>query len=850
MFFFRSVSVIPRMPDRIARLGEISKNLWFSWNQQAENLFSYINDDLWREVGHNPVKFLIHINPEELERITGDSHFLAEYDWVVSEFDRYMNSISWFEESYPQYNNKAIAYFCAEFGFHESLPIYSGGLGILAGEHIKSASDQGLPMVGVGLLYKQGYFTQQIDFNGEQHAHYPNYNFREMPITPVTCENGSNLVVNVDFKDRLVYLKVWKVQVGRVSVYFLDADVTKNSEEDRKLTARLYGGDDENRIQQEIILGMGGVKALRAVGVKPMAYHLNEGHAAFSGLERLRELVQSGICASGARESIISNTLFTTHTPVLAGHDVFSYELVDKYLGHIYSQVGMTRNSFLNLGRDEEQGGFNMTFFALHLSSFSNGVSKIHGRVSKDMFHSLYPHLSVDETPIYSITNGIHVKTWVSQELSDLFTTYLKPDWEENMTDKDMWNNVYSIPDEKLWKKHQDCKESLVQFIRDKLQERICRSKEEENHIKEIQDYFRSDVLTIGFARRFTTYKRADLILRDKDRLARLMNDPKRPVQIMFSGKAHPDDEQGQNLIKEIYNISNEEPFKGKIVFIEDYDIDTARYMLQGVDVWLNNPRWPKEASGTSGMKAAANGVLHCSVPDGWWPEGFNGENGFIIGNTGDEGMNKIEQDTKDAEHIYHLLEKVIIPSFYNIDSEGIPGQWLHWMKNSIATLPVYFNTTRMVQEYTNRFYSSLLDRGIRLSSNNYVVADNIKNFKLYIEENWHQVAVNYVHSNGRTEMQQGEELKIEAGVNLGPINPRDVVAEITYGEVESNGLKNVMAVSMEMKGQDDAGHYHYSISVPLEEQGNIGYTVRVRPYNPEFAHQYELPLVAWAPDF
>lgn len=850
MFFFRTVSVIPPIPERIRRLREIAKNLWFSWNPRAQDLFHYINGNLWQEVHHNPVKFLIYIGSNELERVARDPHFLAEYDRVVAEFDNYMAEQKWFEQFYPQHKDRVIAYFSAEFGFHESLPIYSGGLGVLAGDHAKAASDLGLPFVGVGLLYKHGYFTQRINREGWQEAYYPYLNFREMPLSPVTRDDGSDLVIEVDFRHKTIFAKVWKVQVGRVKVYLLDTDITRNSEEDRKLTAQLYGGDEENRIKQEIILGIGGVKALRAMDIKPFAWHMNEGHAAFSVVERLRELVQLGIPVATAKEAVKSNTLFTTHTPVPAGHDVFSFELVDTYLGHIYGQLGMSRGAFLDLGRDKENDEFNMTLLALRLSGYCNGVSKIHGEVSRKMFHRIYPHLSVDEVPITSLTNGIHLETWLSREMRDLLTMYLGPDWVKNICDSTMWENVRSIPDDRLWDVHQSQKMRTIRFIRDTLRKKCRRNGEEEYRIREMENLLDPDVLTIGFARRSTSYKRSTLIFRDKERLARLINDPEKPVQIVFAGKAHPRDNEGKRLIKEIYDISKEEPFRGKIVFLEDYDMNTARHLVQGVDVWLNTPRRPLEASGTSGMKAAANGVLHCSVLDGWWPEAYNGKNGFAIGGIESGIIDDYEkQDLSDAGHLYDLLENVIIPAYYERDN-GIPREWIKLMKNSLSTIPVQFNTSRMVREYTDRFYSNLIDRGIKFSENNFEVAGKVKDYKQYIEENWHQVSINAVRCNGCADMQRGDHLDIEAKVKLGPINYNDITAEIAYGVEGREGLRNVVTVPLQIDGQTGEGEYLFIGRLPLEHQGTIGYTVRVRPSNTYFAHQHELPLVTWARDF
>ncbi len=849
MFFFRTVSVNPRMPERVSRITEIAKNYWFSWHPQALELFPYMNKDLWEEVHHNPVQFLIHINQDDLERVSQDSIFQAKCDWVMAEFDRYMTEQKWFEQAYPQHDGRVIAYFCAEFGLHESLPIYSGGLGVLAGDHVKAASDLGLPFVGIGLLYKHGYFAQRINREGWQEARYPHLNFREMPMTPVTREDGSDLIIEVDCGHKNVYLRVWEVLVGRVKVYLLDADITRNTDENRRLTSRLYGGDDENRIKQEILLGIGGVKALRAMGIEPFAWHMNEGHAAFSTVERLRELVQLGIPINSAKEAVKSNTLFTTHTPVPAGHDIFPPDLVETYLGQIVDQLGVTRDFFMDLGRKKGSKGFNMTLLAIGLSGYCNGVSKLHGEVSRKMFHGVYPHLSLDEVPISSITNGVHMETWLADEIKELLTIHLGPEWRKNLTNKQLWENVRSIPDHELWNAHLANKSKTINFIRDTLFEKRRRNREEEPRLREVEDFLNPNFLTIGFARRFTTYKRATLIFRNKQRLAAIMNNSEMPLQLVFSGKAHPKDNEGHRLIKQIYEISNEEPFRGKIVFLEDFNINTARYLVQGVDVWLNTPRWPMEASGTSGMKAAANGVLHCSVLDGWWPEAYNGQNGFAIGGPGSDDFEEEMQDVNDSEYLYDLLENVILPSYYQREDE-IPRKWMQWMKNSMITVPPVFCTRRMVQEYADNYYVRLMDRWIQFTQNNFELANRVRNYKQNIEENWHHIAIKNVHCNGCADMQKGDHLSLQANVKLGPIHHDDVIAEIAYGEEDGDGLRNVVTVPMVMDGQAVEGEYTFAGEVPLELQGTIGYTVRVRPSNKDFAHQYEVPLATWAQDF
>ncbi|AEG16314.1 alpha-glucan phosphorylase [Desulfofundulus kuznetsovii DSM 6115] len=867
MYFIRTVTVAPKLPDKISRLGELARNLWFSWNPQAQELFRRINSSLWEEVKHNPVCFLLNVSQDQLERVAKSESFLLLYNQVMEDLNQYMTAQTWFNRQYPEHNNHVIAYFSAEFGVHESHPTYSGGLGLLAGDHCKSASDLGLPFVGVGLLYKNGYFTQRINREGWQEAHYPYLNFYQMPITPVTHPDGSTLYVPVELPGRTVYLKIWQMRVGRVHVYLLDADVTRNNMADRALTGQLYGGDRETRICQEILLGIGGVRVLRALNIHPLAWHINEGHAAFLLIERIRELVQAGVPVNAAVEAVRAGTLFTTHTPVPAGHDVFSAEMIDKYFNHLYSQLNMEREDFLALGWDDEQKVFNMTLLALRLSSYCNGVSKLHGQVTRQMFRRFYPGIPMEEIPISSITNGVHIGSWLAPELQELFDRYLEADWRQNCCNRQAWEQVSAIPAEELWEVHCRLKEKMIRIARDNLRGQRLRNQEPALRIREVEQYLDPRILTIGFARRFATYKRANLLLRDKERLARLVSDPVRPIQIIFAGKAHPADRLGQELIKQIYELTNQEPFKGRVVLLEDYDIALARSLLQGVDVWLNTPRRPLEASGTSGQKAAVNGVIHCSILDGWWPEAYDGENGFAVGETR-EYHDEETQDRDDAYSLFALLEETIIPMYYDRDQKGIPRAWIELMKRSLQTIPPFFNTERMVKEYCQQFYVPAIERNLHLSRNNYEPARHLAAFKERLKENWPRVAITSVKAGDTQAMGVGEPLPIEAVVQLGSLSPEDVTVEIVYGRLDekcfdsfehmpgafclinANGqLCNINKTAMTVTGQTPEGTYLYRGNLILP-QGTVGYTVRVRPANGDFAHIFELPLVAWAPHF
>ena len=848
MFFLRTLSVSPQLPESINGLSNLAYNVWFSWNPNAWELFRRINKKLWEDVGHNPVKFLLNVRQEDLDNAAKDQEYLSLYKSVIQKLNEYLNEETKFNRLYPEQTNQVIAYFSAEFGIHESHPTYSGGLGLLAGDHCKAASDIGLPFIGMGLLYKNGYFEQRINIEGWQESRYSCFNYHQMPVKTVTNSDGSELTIPVEMPGRIVFLKVWCMQAGRINIYFLDADLSQNALADRELTGQLYGGDRENRIAQEILLGIGGVKALRAMGIYPQAWHINEGHAAFLLLERLRELVQSSIPLSTAMETVRASTVFTTHTPVPAGHDVFSAELIDKYLWQIREQLGMSGEDFLKLGWDDEKYQFNMTLLALRLSLFCNGVSKLHGEVSREMFQRFYPNIPVEEIPISSVTNGVHIATWVAPKLRELFDKYLVSDWNKEVSRPETWNGINQIPAQELWNIHNKLKEKMVQTARNNIRGQRLRNQESYQRILDVNNYLDPNALTIGFARRFATYKRANLLLHDKARLARILSNESQPVQIVFAGKAHPADFPGQDLIKEIYALTNEEPFRGKVVFLEDYDINLARTLLHGVDVWLNTPRRPMEASGTSGQKAALNGVINFSVLDGWWPEAYNGENGFVVGNDvicNDEAT----QDKNDAFTLYSLLEENIVPMYYDRDQNGIPRAWVELMKRSLLTIPQYFNTQRMVMDYCNNFYIPAINRGKHFCANNFAVANQLQEFKQKVANNWHQVAVISVNAGPERVLKTGEELQVEAVVELGYLTSNDVCVEIFCTDLEKPGMRNINCTAMSMVNQISDSQYIFNAKM-LPPQGIMNYSVRIRAAHQDFEHIFEMPLVAWAQAF
>jgi starch phosphorylase len=695
-------SVREKLPTRIKRLEELANNLWWSWHQDARDLFKMLDYPLWRSTGHNPVLMLLEASQERIEEVAKDPLFLRHYDSVLLRFDRDVkDGHLWFSQTYPDFTDRPIAYFSAEFGLHQSIPIYSGGLGVLSGDHAKEASDLGMQMVGVGFLYSQGYFTQRIPSHGWQEAIYTPLKLSQTPINPCRGKDGNQLRVKVRLANQEVHALIWEVKVGRTLLYLLDTDVPENAPWDRTLSARLYGGDREMRMSQEIVLGIGGVRAIRALGLDPIVWHINEGHCAFMTLERIRELVKQGMAFDEAAETVRSSTIFTTHTPVPAGHDAFDLSMVEKYFRHYWEEMGLTREQFLALGQWESQ--LNMTVLSMRLSQHRNAVSDLHGKVSRRMWHVMWPDRPVEEVPIDHVTNGVHLPSWVYGPLGRLFEKYLGSGWRERHDDPDLWERLDDIPDKELWIVHQNQKRKMMGFIRERARRRRISGQMDPDQVLAAGAFLDPEALTIGFARRFATYKRATLLFQDLEWLKRVVHDLYQPVQFIFAGKAHPADEAGKHLIQQVYNLAKDPALGGRIAFLEDYDMHVARYLVQGVDVWLNTPRRPHEASGTSGMKAAINGVPNLSVLDGWWVEGYNGANGWAMKPL-EKGDHRA-QDAHDAAQLYQLLEAEVVPLFYRRDSDDIPRGWVEVMKESIRVAAPNFCMRRMVKEYTNKFY-------------------------------------------------------------------------------------------------------------------------------------------------
>ncbi|MFM9328540.1 alpha-glucan family phosphorylase [Paenibacillus mesotrionivorans] len=830
------------LPERLSRLEELAYNLWFSWNEEALELFRSIHPVKWETVYHSPVRMLLETSPEDWARLASDEAFIDLYEKAIASWDAYTGRKAWFQETYPQHIGRHIAYFSAEFGFHESLPIYSGGLGVLAGDHCKSASDLGLPLVAVGLLYKRGYFNQKIDHQGTQISEQVTYDFNKLAVRPA-IRNNEEVHVFVELPGRAVRLKVWEVRVGNVPVYLLDADVDGNSYDDRSLTAQLYGGNQDTRIQQEIILGMGGILALRALELYPYVYHINEGHAAFLSLERIREHIRGGLPFSAALEMVRASTIFTTHTPVPAGHDAFPVGMFEHYLGELLYSLNADRQAIVELGLDRSKNVFNMTYLAMNTATMRNGVSELHGAVSRDMFKGFHGNLNASEIPIGHVTNGVHLRTWMAREWKELLDRYLPENWRTHQSGREQWAALADAPEETLWDIRQRLKERLILYAKTNVEEQRRRNGQPDDSGSV---FLRPDVLTIGFARRFATYKRATLIFRDQERLDRLVNDPERPVQFIFAGKAHPADIPGQKLLRDIYQLSQTDRFRGKIVLLENYDMNMARYLVQGVDVWLNNPKRPYEASGTSGEKAALNGVLNFSVLDGWWQEGYDGENGWSI--DADNRADEETQEKENQESLYSVLEKKIVPLYYNREEQAaVPVQWVKRMVHSIETLAPQYNTDRMVQDYTNLYYTKIMDRSLHFSTDNYAAATRMADYKRFIRTKWWAVKIVGVEDPyppvSFAESLDKRLLKtIGVIVHLGEIWYKDVAVEALYWEEQANGAWVPVVVPFSLFGEAvSPGTYKFEGRLPAHLRHGPHFQLRVRPISPDFAHDFEM---------
>lgn len=850
MYLFGKINVMPKLPERISGLSELSKNLWWSWNSYSLRLYEYIDAELFNKLNKNPVKFLSQINQKKLTEISNDVEFLKEYDMVMENFHGYLdNKDTYYNKNFPNEKDAIIAYFSAEYGLDEILPIYAGGLGILSGDHCKSASDLGIPFVPVGLLYKDGYFNQKINRDGSETFEYTAASIEDLPILPVLDDDGNELIVPVEFPGRIIYLKTWKINIGRISLYLLDSDIDLNSAIDRQLTLKLYGGNQETRISQEIILDIGGMKLLELLHIKPTIYHMNEGHSSFVILEVIKKFMkEKNVSFDVAKKLASACTIFTTHTPVPAGNDIFPIELMDKYFSSYPGELGISRLDFLNMGTRVDgslNGGFDMTVLALKIVGKRNGVSKLHGSVSRKLFGAIWPDVVTDEVPITYVTNGVHTCTWLAPNLKELYNAYMRPFWQEKTQDMEVWNDIDNIPDKDLWETHTIQKEKLIKMVRQNLKEQKIRNGAPIEEINDIDKMLNPSALTIGFARRFATYKRADLIFKDLERITKILNDPNRPVQIIFAGKPHPADIQGQDLVKRIYEISNMPQFKGKVILLENYNMHVARYLVSGVDVWLNNPRRPLEASGTSGEKAGLNGVVNFSILDGWWYEGYNKSNGYAIGDD-TEYTNYELQDSADSISIYNILENEIIPDYYDKDANGLSKKWLKKMKASIKSVGGMYNTNRMLCDYLNKLYIPQI-HNITTSYSNIENVVTFVEWEKFIKENWS--TTNILSSGNLDEIftNAGDEINVKCTVDLGKLTPNDVLVELYFGKFDTNSqLIESKYKEMKMVKNTENNCYEYSTNVTIDNGGNYGYTFRVLPKHDLLINKQDLSLVKW----
>jgi len=830
------LEVNPRIPQRLARLNELAGNLWYSWDRPTRALFARLNPALWDAVSHNPKALLKRIDEQRLLDAAADPAFLDSLSRASAAFDAYHAEPPFRQNSGGFRPGDLVAYFCAEFGVHESLPIYSGGLGILAGDHCKAASDFQLPFVAVGLLYRQGYFVQTIDGEGKQRAEYHDSDFDDLPIEPV-----KDLKVEINFPGRAVHVKVWRARIGHVTLYLLDTDVPENSERDRAITHRLYGGDRTTRLEQEIVLGVGGVRALEAMGLKPTVWHINEGHAAFLILERVRALSAHGLASDAALEAVAANTVFTTHTPVPAGHDHFADAVVLPYLKSLFSEANLA------VGHPPAGGEFNMTALAIRGSRYHNGVSRIHGGVSQQMLKDFWPQVAPEENPLAYVTNGVHVPTFLAPEWDAVLERYLGVGWMHRLGHPGIWEKIRDIPDHIFWSVRQDIKARMLHMVRHRYGVQHRRNHGSESHLERLlrlADPAKPNVLTIGFGRRFATYKRATLLFNDLDSLRRLVTDRERPVMFIFAGKAHPADEPGQELIRSLCHLARQEEFEGHILFLEGYDLHLARRLVSGVDVWLNNPVYPLEASGTSGMKAGMNGVINLSVLDGWWDEGYDGENGWAV-KPASPGLDPHRRDREESRSLYELLQDKVIPLYYKRNNGGAPQDWTRIAKRSIASLLPRYDASRMLGEYVSKFYLPASRQGRRFADADFAAARSLTTWKARVRSAWPGVSARRIDAP-RGRIQFGESLPVEVAVKLNGLGPADVRVELLL----SRSLRGTPTLEhsheLSPAGGPEHGEQRYALELKPGLSGQLDYRIRIYPKHELLTHPFEMGLCCW----
>lgn len=853
----RTFQVFPDIPPALEPLMEMANNFWWMWNPDAVELFRRLDRRLWEDVNHNPRKFLGTIPQARLAEAAEDDGYLAHLKRVYAAFKQHMTEPGWYDKTHGSKGKLLAAYFSAEFGIHESMQVYSGGLGVLAGDHLKSASELGLPLVGVGLLYRNGYFQQYLSSDGWQQESYPELDFYNLPLEVMRYTDGSPVQVRVDLPDNPVFARVWRCMVGRVPLYLLDTNLPDNSPADREITSRLYGGGSEMRIKQELILGIGGVRAMEAINVKPNVWHMNEGHAAFLALERTRVLLEQypDLTFDQARQQVMATSVFTTHTPVPAGIDMFPPEMMVKYFKNYWPSLKLDEEGFLALGREDvhnKKQGFSMAVLAIRLADNYNGVSELHGAVSRRMWHNIWPRVPQHEVPIRHVTNGVHTRTWLSSDISELFERYFGEGWLADPTDATVWQSIDQVPDEELWRAHERCREKLVAWTRKRLRAQLERRNAPPDELKAADEVLDPEALTIGFARRFATYKRGALLLREPERLKKLLDDARYPIQFVFAGKAHPADNEGKELIRSIVQFARQPQYRRKFVFIENYDMAVARQLVQGVDVWLNTPRRPHEASGTSGMKAAANGILNCSILDGWWVEGhaLDARVGWAIGRGEEIGHGYTDanhQDTVESQLLFELLEREVAPLFYERGADNVPRAWIARMKATLRTLGPVFNTNRMVRDYAEKFYTPAMIRGVELARDNLKGAVALARHKARLREVWDRIRVIGVHTSGNGHYKVGERMQVEALLEVPELEPENLAVQLYAGHINSTGeIENPQVLNMTYTRQMAPGRHLFTGTIECQTSGRQGFAVRILPGFKDMASPFEPGLITW----
>ncbi|TVR40483.1 MAG: alpha-glucan family phosphorylase [Bacteroidia bacterium] len=841
---WKKVTIELKVPEDLQSLPEIARNIWWTWNFEAMDLFWKIDPELWKACEKNPVILMENLSMEHYERMLHDASFMKQYEEVVKNFHQYM-------EEGKQKKTKKIAYFSMEYGLSEHIKIYSGGLGVLAGDFLKQASDDNVDMIGIGLLYRYGYFTQSLSVHGEQLDTYHPHDFIKMFATPVRDESGERIKISIAFPGRTLHARVWKIDVGRIPLYLLDTDISENQSFDRFVTHQLYGGDWENRFKQEFLLGIGGIRILDALGIKPDVYHCNEGHAAFTGLERLRKYVQEeNLSFHEALEVVRASSLFTTHTPVPAGHDFFSEDMLRTYMPHYADRLGISWETFMGLGKmnpNDPQEDYSMSVLAAKLAKFVNGVSKIHGKVSRNMFKDLYPGFFPEELHLSHVTNGVHFGTWTAKEWQQLYRKTFGDNYLQDVSNPEAWKKIMQVPDEEIWVLRNKKRKQLLEYINERLLSNLARRQETPRKIYQLMEAVSENTLTIGFARRFATYKRARLLFNDIDRLAKIVNNPDMPVQFIYAGKAHPADKAGQDLIKHILEISRRKEFLGKIIFLEDYDMELGRELVKGVDIWLNTPTRPMEASGTSGQKAVLNGIMNFSVLDGWWAEGYTEEAGWKLKEE-KTFENQEFQDELDAETVYNILESEIVPMFYTRNKENIPEEWVRWTKNCIARIAPHYTNKRMMDDYFRLFYNKLFESSRKFEENDHQLARAMVHWKNKVIQAWDNIEVveKRLVSNSGKRLLLGDLFVAELKLNVGDLKSSDFGVEVVFGQKSPDGSREIVSVYEMEQIKTQKNQVTFRCEVPAKRTGSFNYAFRMFPKHPELAHRQDFSLIKW----